>query len=78
MTDIADQIAALDALLAATPDDPDALYRRGTLHWRLDHRAQALTDLNRAAALRPDGPAPAAAAHITAILDFTAPDLYNP
>lgn len=78
MQTIEQQIADLDAALNADPADADALYRRGSLHWRLNHRAQALTDLNRAAALDPAGPAPAAVAHLNAILAFTAPDLYNP
>lgn len=78
MSPIEQQIADLDAILAASPADADALYRRGTLHWRLGRRADALNDLNRAAVIAPDGPAPAAIAHLNAILNFTAPDLYNP
>lgn len=78
MTDLEQQISALDAVIATNPADADALYRRGSLHWRLGHRAEALTDLNRAATVDPAGPASAAVAHLTAILDFTAPDLYNP
>lgn len=78
MTDLEQQIADLDAIIDANPADADALYRRGSLNWRLGRRARALTDLNRAADLNPDGPAPTAVAHLNAILDFCDPDLYNP
>lgn len=72
-TDITEEITTLDSHIAAYPDDTKALYRRGTLHWRLGHRKEALTDLNTAAALDPAGPAQNAVAFITGILDFTNP-----
>lgn len=71
--EIIDQINELDAHLAAHPDDAGAIYRRGSLHWKLGHRAQALTDFNASAALDPDGPGTAAADNALAILNF-----YNP
>lgn len=78
MTDIERQIAALTRAIDANPADADAIYRRGSLHWKLGHRAAAITDFNRAAALDPSGPAPAAARLANGILDFNNPDLYNP
>lgn len=78
MTSIDQQLEELDAMIAANPDNADALFRRGSLRWRLNNRAGALTDLNRAAALDPTGPATAAVAHLNAILDFYNPDIYNP
>lgn len=78
MNEIEQQIARLDALIAADPADADAIYRRGALHWKLGHTAAALTDFNRAADLDPAGPAPAAARTLNQILAFSNPDLYNP
>lgn len=67
------EIERLDAIIEQHPDDADALYRRGTLHWQMGLRAQAITDLNKAAKLNPTGPAPAAVAFITGIMDFFSP-----
>ena len=68
----------LDAHIAAHPADADALCRRAALHWAMGHRGRAMTDYAAAAALDPSGPATAALEHLHAIMDFTAPDLYNP
>lgn len=78
MNNIEQEIAELSALIDANPSDADALYRRGTLRWRLNQRAGALSDINAAATLNPAGPAPAALAHLNGIMDFFNPDIYNP
>ncbi len=78
MNNIEQEISQLSARIEANPADADALYRRGTLRWRLGQRAGALTDLNAAAKLNPDGPAKAALSHLNEIMDFFNPDLYNP
>lgn len=78
MKTIEQEIEELTAHLRANPTDADALYRRGTLSWRLDRRAAALSDLHAAAKLAPDGPAPAALSHLNSIMAFFNPDIYNP
>lgn len=71
--DLEQQIKELDAHIAAHPEDAEALYQRGSLHWKLGHRAQALSDFNASAAADPAGPGPAAAANALAILNFSTP-----
>ncbi len=78
MNNIEEEIRLLSQRIAANPADDDAYYRRGTLRWRLQQRAGAITDLNTAARLNPQGPAPAAVANLNAIMAFFNPDLYNP
>lgn len=78
MKSIEQEIDELTARLAAYPADAGALYCRGTLRWRLGQRAGAISDLNAAAKLDPDGPAPAALTHLNAIMAFFNPDIYNP
>ncbi len=78
MNNIEEEIRLLSERIAANPADADAYYRRGTLRWRLQQRAGAITDLNTAARLNPQGPAPAAVANLNAIMNFFNPDLYNP
>ncbi len=73
MTEIEQEIAELTARLESNPDDARALYRRGSLYWKIGDRAAALTDFNASAAADPNGPGPAAAAHALAILDFFNP-----
>lgn len=71
--EIEQQIRDLDAQIAANPKDALALYRRGSLHWKLGHRAAALTDFNTSAALDPQGPGASAAANLNSILNFFNP-----
>ncbi len=78
MNEIEEEIDRLSERIDANPEDADAYYRRGTLRWRLGQRAGAMSDLNRAAGLAPDGPAPVALSNLNAIMDFFNPDLYNP
>lgn len=78
MKSIEQEIEELTALISGNPADAAALYRRGTLRWRLGQRAGSLSDLNAAAKLDPEGPAPAALAHLNEIMSFFNPDLYNP
>lgn len=73
MNDIEKEIAALSAHIDSNPDDAAALYRRGSLHWKLGNRAAAITDFNASARLDPDGPGAAAAAHALDILNFFNP-----
>lgn len=73
MTEIEQEIAALTARIAADPNDAAALYRRGSLYWKLGQRAAAITDFNASAAIDPDGPGAAASAHAQSILDFFNP-----
>ncbi|MDE7389193.1 MAG: hypothetical protein K2M97_08100 [Muribaculaceae bacterium] len=73
-----DTLDELNALIAANPNDADALYRRGRLHWNLGHRGAAISDFNASAELNPTGPGTTAAEHAMAIMDFFNPDLLNP
>ncbi|MBD5360854.1 MAG: tetratricopeptide repeat protein [Bacteroides sp.] len=73
MNEIEQEIVALTAKLQAEPDDARALYRRGSLYWKLGRRAEAITDFNASAEIEPDGPGAAAAAHALSILDFFNP-----
>lgn len=90
MTDITDHIdrligdnrleEALDATadaLAATPTD-ELYYRRGKILWRLGRHTEAMGAYAEAAAINPASPAAEAIRQARAIMDFTAPDLYNP
>lgn len=73
MTEIEQEIAALTAQIDKNPDDATALYRRGSLYWKLGQRAAAITDFNASALLDPTGPGAAASAHAQSILDFFNP-----
>lgn len=73
MTEIEKQIEELTARIAADPADAAALYRRGSLYWKLGQRAAAITDFNASALLDPTGPGAAAADHVRSILDFFNP-----
>lgn len=68
----------LDSLLAETPENADLLVERGKIHWKLGHRAEAMSDYRHAARLDPDGPARLLSEHSSAIMDFFNPDLLNP
>lgn len=67
------EIALLDRLIGRQPENAAAIYRRGSLHVKLEHHGAALTDFNTAAALDPDGPAAAAAEGLRNILAFHLP-----
>ena len=73
MTEIEKQIAELTVKIDTNPDDAMALYRRGSLYWKLGQRAAAITDFNASALLDPNGPGAAASAHAQSILDFFNP-----
>jgi hypothetical protein len=45
--------AALDAVLAEAPDEPDAVHQKGIVRFRLEHAAAAATLMERSIALRP-------------------------
>lgn len=78
MTDIERDIAALDDVIAANPQDAEALYRRGALKWKLGRKAEALSDFAASEQIDPTGPGAVAARGVRGIFDFTNPDLYNP
>lgn len=78
MQEIIKEIEQLARRIDENPNDGDALYRRGTLRWKIGQRAGALSDLNAAADLNPAGPAAAAVANLNEIMSFFNPDLYNP
>ncbi len=73
MTEIEKQIEELTSHIDSHPDDAMALYRRGSLYWKLGQRAAAITDFNASALLDPNGPGAAAADHAQSILDFFNP-----
>lgn len=73
--------AALEELgniLAASPDNDEALFMRGKLRWRAGDRAGAASDYARAASVNPDSPAVAALEMARSINDFFNPDMFNP
>ncbi|GFI06396.1 hypothetical protein IMSAGC006_01139 [Muribaculaceae bacterium] len=76
--DAEEELAALDAVVRAEPDNADAVYRRGRLLWKLGRCGAAITDFNTAAELDPSGPGREAAEHAMSIMSFFNPDLYNP
>lgn len=72
---------ALEALGANVEEASDAepwLLLRAQLHWRLGHRGAAMTDMEKAAAINPDGPAQGYLQHYREIMDFFSPDQFNP
>lgn len=71
--EIEQEILALSTLILLEPENALALYRRGSLYWKLERHAEAITDFNASAKLDPKGPGAAAAAHAQAILDFFNP-----
>lgn len=76
--DLTGAIAALDTLLDQHPADPDLLFARGKLHWRLGHMRQAVTDYSAAVDADPSHPARLALEQARSILAFHHTDLYNP
>lgn len=54
---VAEATAALDAFVAAHPDDDQALYQRARLRVRVGNRAGALADFDRILAIAPDAEA---------------------
>lgn len=74
----AEAIEALSEIIAANPDDAQALFARGKLYWRTGNRQAATTDYARSAALNPDGPASRALEMARDIENFFNRDLLNP
>lgn len=77
-TRLDEALAAVNELIAARPDDDDALYTRGKIYWRLGDKSAAITDYNAAVAANPASPAALALKQATEIMDFYNTDLYNP
>ncbi|MCM1519057.1 MAG: tetratricopeptide repeat protein [Pseudoflavonifractor sp.] len=75
---LGEALAALDTLIASSPDDDALIFARGRVLWRLGRRADAIADYGRAAELNPGGPASRALEHSRDIMDFFNPDLLNP
>lgn len=67
-----------DRYLAAHPDDAEALFLRGKIHWRKGNRPRATSDYAAAAAADPRSPAAEALEQARAVEDFFNPDLLNP
>ena len=53
-------------------------FERGKLYWRLDRRADAISDYESAVQLDPASPAAAALAIARDVMNFYHRDLYNP
>lgn len=68
----------LNGILAAEPDNADALFRRGKIYWRLGNRSKATSDYAAAALADPDSPAVQALEQARDIENFFIPDLLNP
>lgn len=68
----------LNGILAAEPDNADALFRRGKIYWRLGNRSKATSDYAAAALTDPDSPAVQALEQARDIENFFNPDLLNP
>lgn len=68
----------LNSIIAANPTDADALYRRGSLLWKMGKRGAAISDFNASAAIDPNGPGATAADHAMSIMNFFNPDQLNP
>lgn len=83
-------MAALDNAIqnatepAADADPEQAKYmarlyfERGKLNWRIGQHREAISDYSMAVSLDASSPASLALGQARAILDFHAPDLYNP
>lgn len=71
-------IALLSSRIAENPDDAEALFQRGKLHWRMGNRAKATSDYASAASIDPDSPASQALEQAREIENFFNPDLLNP
>ncbi len=71
-------IVELDGIIASSPDNSEAYFERGKLHWRLGHRREAIADYSRASELDPVSPASQALRQAMEIMSFFNRDLYNP
>ncbi|MCM1293208.1 MAG: hypothetical protein NC111_04940 [Bacteroides sp.] len=71
-------IVLLNSFIATHPDNAEALFQRGKLHWRLGHRSLATSDYAAASLIDPDSPAAMALENARDIEDFFNPDLLNP
>ncbi|MBD5317128.1 MAG: tetratricopeptide repeat protein [Bacteroides sp.] len=60
------------------PDNAEVLYARGKVYWRMQRRAEAITDYTASARIAPDGPGAVALEQAQAVLDFYNPDMLNP
>ncbi len=73
-----EELATLDASIAADGNNASFYIERGKLLWKLGRRGDAISDYRQAAALDPDGPGRLLAEHSDAIMEFFNPDLLNP
>lgn len=74
----AEAVAALDAYIAANPDDEEAYIARGMRHWGDGRRSLAINDYLAAIRINPDSRANEALKAANEILDYRNKDLYNP
>lgn len=68
----------LNSLIERNPNDAEALYQRGRLHWRLGQRALAISDYSSSSLINPEGKATYALQQAQEIENFFNPDLLNP
>ena len=71
-------VAALDAYIAANPDDEEAYIARGMRHWGDGRRRLAINDYLAAIRINPESRAREALKAANEILDYRNKDLYNP
>lgn len=71
-------LESVNHLLAANPDNADALFLRGKIYWRMGDRSRATSSYAAAAALDPQSPAVSALENARDVADFFNPDIFNP
>ena len=72
------RLAELEARIAASGGDEEALIERGRLYWALGRRREAIGDYLAAQKINPSGKAAQLLKATYEILDFYNKDLYNP
>ena len=75
---LSEAIIMLDEYILAHPDNADAYFMRGKLHWKLGNRSAATNDYAVAADIAPGSAAEAALELAQSIEAFFNPDLLNP
>lgn len=75
---LTEALERLNTAIATDPSDPEALFKRGKVLWRMGERSKATSDYAAAAAIDPDSPAVQALEQARDIENFFNPDLLNP
>lgn len=73
-----EEILLLDRAILDNPSDESAYVERGKLHWKLNHRKEAISDYLKAIRINPDSQAKMLLDYANSILDYYNPDLLNP